>query len=178
MDRDGVIIKDWHHDTGNHLTKTSQIEFLQGASQAIQKLNKHFLVILVANQSTVARGLVSLEQAQKLNRFLQTELEKKGARLDAVFFCPHHPDFSGNCDCRKPKKGLFLQADKAFGIDFKKSFLVGDKTSDIAAGKKVGCVTILVQTGYGGKDALKKIKPDFVVADLSKAADSIINSLK
>ncbi len=178
LDRDGVIIEDFHHKTGKHLSNISEIRFLRGAAKAIQKLNAHFLVIVVANQSSVARGLVSMKQAREINAFIRKELQKKGCRIDAVYFCPHHPDFSGECDCRKPKTGLLLQAQKEFEIDFKNSFMVGDKTSDIAAGKKAGCKTILVKTGYGGKDSVTKEIPDIVAQDLGQATEWILRQSK
>lgn len=158
------------------------------AVQAIKRINESgYLTILVTNQPMIAKGFMTENDLNEMHKKLETELGKKGAKIDAIYYCPHHPEkgFSGErtelkikCKCRKPAIGLFLRAKKDFNIDFKKSYLIGDKTSDILAGKRTGCKTILVKTGYGGSDGLFPIKPDFTVNNLFKAIEIIIPTEK
>lgn len=169
LDRDGVIIKGKHH-----LVKTDDVEFIRGAASAIKKLNRKFLVVVVSNQSVVARGLATASDVEKINAFIKNRLAKKGARIDAFYFCPHHPGQGPKCDCRKPGIGMLLAAKKDFGMDFMESFFVGDKTADIQAGKNAGCRTVLVLTGYAGKDGEYKVEADFEAKNLPEAAAKIM----
>jgi len=109
-------------------------------------------------------------------------LAKKNIRIKETYFCPHHPEakikkYRKKCHCRKPGPGMLLKAKKEFNLDLNHSFLIGDKTSDILAGKNAGCMTILVQTGYAGKDGLFKVNPDYTAEDLLSAI-KLINSKK
>ena len=113
-----------------------------------------YLVIVVTNQPVIARGEVSLEELQEIHNKMETLLGKEGAYLDDILFCPHHPDkgFQGErseykieCDCRKPKPGLLLEAAKKFNIDMKQSWMIGDTESDLQAGLNAGCNVALIQ---------------------------------
>lgn len=178
LDRDGTVIK-----YSEYVTKEGQMVLEEGAADGIRLLNKAcYKVIIVTNQPVIARGLVTEEREKELNDFLVKELKKEGAHIDAVYFCPHHPEknhpdipkhamkYRIECECRKPKPGMLLSAAKDHNIDLVKSFMVGDETRDVAAGKNAGCKTILVKTGHGGADKKYDVKPDFVCGNLLDAA--------
>ncbi len=176
LDRDGVIIKD-----AGHLNKKSQVRLIRGVSKAIKLLNKHYLVIVISNQSVVARGMATISEVQEINQYILGLLSKKGAKIDAVYFCPHHPDFTGKCNCRKPETGLFKQAEKDFKISMDGSYMIGDKLIDIEAGKKAGCKTILVNNTLGNTENTENNinilqKPDFECANLLDAVKIILSN--
>lgn len=172
LDRDGTIIRQVELPH-----KPSQIVLLPGAARAIAGLKQggYFLAI-VSNQPVVARGILTPEGVIELNDILMERLAKKSARIDAFYFCPHHPKadikkYRKVCACRKPKPGMILKAAKEHKIDLKRSFLVGDTTQDVLTGRNAGVRTILVRTGHGGKDPWQyDAKPDFVARDLAAAA--------
>lgn len=149
LDRDGVINK-----YVGFLRNIDDFELLDGVSKAIRKINESgYLAIVVTNQPVIARGEVSFAELTEIHNKMETLLGEDGAYLDAIYFCPHHPDkgFDGeipelkfDCDCRKPKPGMLIKAAKEFNIDFTKSWMVGDSDSDIMAGKNAGCSTVLI----------------------------------
>jgi len=179
FDRDGVISKEV-----DQLSKIDDLKIYNFAAKAIKKINNSdYLAILVTNQPMIAKGFMTEKDLDEIHKKLETELGLKGAKIDAIYYCPHHPEkgFVGErpelkikCKCRKPEIGLLLKAKKDFNVNLKKSYLIGDKTSDILAGKRAGCKTILVKTGYGGKDGLFSVKPDFTINNLIKAIDIAI----
>jgi len=179
LDRDGTINKEV--DVLRHIR---QLSILPGAGRAIAKLNQlDFLVIVVSNQAVVARGWLTEKGVENINTVLHARLKKFGASIDAFYFCPHHPNadvktYRKLCKCRKPNTGMFKKAQKKFGIDMKKSFMVGDNTKDILAGRRAGLTTILVRTGYGGKDGTHVVTPDFIVKNLSEAVMIIARHAK
>lgn len=137
-----------------------QFELLEGAGEAIRKINlSGYLAIVVTNQPVIARGEVTVDGLQQIHNKMETMLGKEGAYLDGVYYCPHHPDkgFAGEveelkvvCECRKPKAGLLLQAAKDFNIDLSQSWMIGDSENDVLAGKNAGCKTALIsETDYG-----------------------------
>jgi len=139
LDRDGVITQEPPH----YAHRVDQLKFIPGAPEAIRSLNQNgYLVIVVTNQSGIGRGYYLEEDTIKFNQAMEQKLDKYGARIDAIYYCPHHPD--DHCECRKPKPGMLLDAGKRFNINFTQSFMVGDRMSDIEAGEHVGCETILV----------------------------------
>lgn len=139
LDRDGTMAKDVHY-----CSRPEDFELFPTTAKAIRLLNEHgFKVIVITNQSGIARGYFTAETLAEIHQKMQKELAKEGARVDAIYYCPHHPD--EGCDCRKPKPKLVLQAAKDFDIDLKRSFVVGDLQMDIDLGKAVGCTAILIR---------------------------------
>src|SRR5437762_12894008 len=125
LDRDGTIIED-----SGYVHEPGKVKLLPGAAQAIKQLNEHgFLTITVSNQSGIARGLYTVADYHAVQRRLGELLAGHQAHLDASYFCPHHPDVTGPCDCRKPGTKLFEEARAALGIDFTRSFFIGDRLS-------------------------------------------------
>ena len=168
LDRDGTI-----NVEKNYLHKYEEWEWIPGSVEAIARLNAAgFLVIVVTNQAGVARGFYSEADIGVLHRHVDRELERLGARIDAYYHCPHHPDFggAGPCECRKPKPGLVLQALRDWNIDPAASFMVGDKASDIRAARAAGVTPLLVQTGYGAAERHSVQAEAECVADLAAAS--------
>ncbi len=183
LDRDGTIITHRDNIRPRGLKNIRFLRFLPGTVDAIKTLNHlGFIVVVVTNQPIVARGLATEKEIDKIHAVLVKRLNKKGAKIDAIYFCPHHPEatlpkYRVKCRCRKPNIGMIMMAAKKFNINLKKSFMVGDMTFDIAAGNKAGVKTILVKTGYGGKDGKYEGKPDFVVKNLKEAAQIVYKNL-
>lgn len=175
LDRDGTIIR--HVEL---LHKPSEVKLLPQAARAIKVMNKlGFLVIVVTNQPVVARGMITPKEVDEIHALILRRLRRRNAQVDAVYFCPHHPEatlkkYRLRCRCRKPEIGMILSAVKKYNIDLKKSFMVGDSTRDIQAGNRAKLKTILVKTGLGGKDIWQfESKPDFVIRNLSAAVKII-----
>ena len=143
LDRDGTINK-----MVGFVTKPEQFELIEGAAEAIKAINKSgYLAIVVTNQPVIARGDCTFEELQTIHDKMETELGKVGAFVDAIYVCPHHtdkgfegerPEYKCNCDCRKPKPGLLLQAAKDFNIDLSESYMIGDSHRDVEAGEYAG----------------------------------------
>jgi histidinol-phosphate phosphatase family protein len=175
LDRDGVINEKAPKD--DYIKSWNEFEFLHGVKEAIKRLNKAgFLVIVITNQRGVAKGLMTEEDLKDIHTKLIKELKKSGARIDSIYYCPH--DEKDNCNCRKPKIGMFLKAKEDFNIDLNKSWLVGDSNSDIIAGQKAGCKTILINKKLYKNRILiyKYIKYNFIVSNLKEAINKIIRS--
>ncbi len=183
VDRDGTINKEVHY-----LANPNQLKIIPGVIDGIKKLNKYDIaVIVISNQPVIARGLATLEDVRLINDTLVNLLDKEGAYINAIYFCPHHPErnhpdipvhamkYRIECECRKPKLAMFKKAIKDFNINLKSSFVVGDRTEDIKAGEDLGIQTILVETGFGGKDNKYPILPNYKCGNLLNAADIIIN---
>lgn len=156
LDRDGTI-----NIHKGFITSADKIELIAGAAQAINKFHSlGYLAIIVTNQPVIARGECSKEELKNIHNRLEALLGKDGAYVDAIYCCPHHPDkgFPGeraelkfDCDCRKPKPGMILKAQKDFNIDLKKSYMVGDSERDILAAKNAGCTAVYIgEQEYGG----------------------------
>jgi D,D-heptose 1,7-bisphosphate phosphatase len=149
LDRDGTI-----NTLNNFVVKPEDFFLINGAAQAIKKINNMgYLAIVITNQPVIARGEVDPETLELIHMKMETELGKQGAYIDDLFFCPHHPDggFPGerpeykiDCDCRKPKPGMILQAAQKYNIDLSKSFMVGDDLRDINAGINAGCIPVFL----------------------------------
>lgn len=160
LDRDGTINK-----YVGFLRNIDQFELTDSSAEAIKTINKsEYLTIVVTNQPVIARGEVSFEQLDEIHKKMETLLGKEGAFIDGLYFCPHHPDsgFEGevkelkiDCDCRKPKPGMLLQAAKDFNIDLYQSFMIGDSDNDMAAGSAAGCKCIRIDRDG---DLLKAVK--------------------
>lgn len=172
LDRDGTII--YHVD---FLHKVSEVRLIPDAEKAIRTFNKlGYLAIIITNQPVIARGIIGPKEVDHIHAVLIDRLAKKGARIDAVYFCPHHPQANVKkyrmvCKCRKPSPGMILQATKEHGIDLKKSFFVGDSTKDVMAANRAKVKMILVKTGQAGKDPWQhEGKPDFTAKNLLGAS--------
>ena len=181
LDRDGVITQDPPH----YAHRLDQIALIESSESAIKMLNEaQFKVIVITNQSGVAKGLYTENDIEIFNNGMIEQLKQVNAHIDAIYYCPHHPEakvqeYRIDCDCRKPKPGMLIEGRKKYNIDFKSSFLVGDKWSDIEAGRSMGCKTILVKTGHGLLEYENKKYPvDFVAADLLDAVQNFILRMK
>ena len=164
IDRDGVLIRDAHY-----LSSVSQIRMYKGAPQALRILrDAGFKIVVVTNQSGVARGYFTEADVRKVHAELKRRLGKGGGRWDAVYFSPHGPDSKHSW--RKPGTGMLLAATRKLGLDLKGSYMIGDKTSDTECARRAGCASILVRTGKGGRDKLYKAKPGVVRRDVLAAA--------
>ena len=149
LDRDGVINK-----YVGFLTDINEFELNDGVSQAIKKINDNgYLAIVVTNQPVIARGEVTFEELEQIHYKMETLLGLDGAYVDAIYYCPHHPhkgyegevpELKIECECRKPKPGMLIQASKDFNIDLSKSFMIGDGENDMQAGINAGCATIFI----------------------------------
>lgn len=170
LDRDGTINKEV-----DVLRDVKQLRILSGAAKAIKLINNlGFLAIIITNQPVIARGWLTEKEVDAIHGILVRRLNKKGAKIDAVYYCPHHPNANLKkyrliCKCRKPCVGMIKEAVKQLKVNSKRSFLIGDSTGDILAGKRAGLKTILVKTGYGGKDGKYKTAPDFIAKNLTEA---------
>lgn len=172
LDRDGTINVDTHFPYA-----IKSLDFIPMAVEGLRALAALPLdVIVVANQAGIALGIFSRKQMSQFNTALRSRIKQAGGRIDAFYFCPHleikHlPPGAPPCACSKPSPGMLLEAAKDFKLDLSKSFLIGDKTSDIAAGESVGCVTILVKTGKAGKEeGALPVNPKFFAENLYDAA--------
>lgn len=180
LDRDGVL-----NVERSYISKPEELDLYDFAPAAIRKINQAgFLSVVVTNQSAVARNLCTEEEVFTIHRKMETVLGEHGAWLDAVYFCPHHPDkgfpeenpvYKVDCECRKPKTGMFLKAIDKFNIDPARSYMIGDSERDIQAGNNLGCITIGVRTGYGIRKT--GLLPDYMFADLAEAADFIVDDV-
>ncbi|MGI8967455.1 MAG: D-glycero-alpha-D-manno-heptose-1,7-bisphosphate 7-phosphatase [Limisphaerales bacterium] len=181
LDRDGVLIEEVHL-----LTRPEQIRVLPGVAEALQKLKTAgFYLIVVSNQTVISRGLATESEVKAINSHME-ELLENASLLDAIYICPHHPNatlasYRSNCHCRKPHPGLLLRAAEEHAINLTRSFMIGDRMTDIIAGARAGCRTILVHTGNHLAPPIETaepldetICPDHVCADLKAAAQWIL----
>ena len=174
LDRDGTI-----NVEKEYLYRIVDFEFLSGAADAVRLLNEAgFLVVVVTNQSGVARGYYTEEDVENLHRHIDRELEKTGARVDAWLYCPHHPDGRGSyglpCNCRKPLPGMLKEAAQRYDIDLEASIMIGDKLADVSAGQAAGCRTVLVRTGYGADQERHLSEATAVFDNLLEAVKSLV----
>ncbi len=180
LDRDGTV----NVEVG-YLSDLNQLRLIPDAGAAIKRLNEKGLkVVLVTNQSGVARGYFSESLVQEANVRLKQMLLKDGASIDGIYYCPHHPT-AGNsyytmaCDCRKPGTGMIDRAASDLSIDVKRSFVVGDKWSDVELGHRAGARSILVKSGFPQEDAgnvrpSHLNDPDFIANTLTEAVEWIL----
>ncbi|MEW6732100.1 MAG: HAD family hydrolase [Acidobacteriota bacterium] len=182
LDRDGTISEEVGYV--NHL---SRFHLFATTAKAIRRINEAGLkAILITNQAGVARGYFTEELILQVHTQLSTELATAGAYLDAIYYCPHHPSagappYRTDCDCRKPKPGLLERAAREHNIDLTRSFMIGDKYTDMQLARRVGAHAVLVLTGYGrGEYEYQRnswsILPDYIAEDLSMAVDWILQT--
>lgn len=172
LDRDGTINADTHFPY-----QAESLRFIPHAIDGLKLLAKLPIhIIVVSNQAGIALGIFTLEQMSQFNSEIRTKVGYAGGRIDAFYFCPHlepkHlPPGVSPCVCSKPSPGMLVEASKDFKLDLSRSFLIGDKTSDIAAGESVGCMTILVKTGKAGREEGKlPLEPKHFSKNLYEAA--------
>ncbi len=178
LDRDGTINK-----YVGFLRDINEFELLPGVPDAISEINKMgYLCIVVTNQPVIARGEVTVEELDMIHKKMETLLGVQGAYIDAVYYCPHHPDkgFAGEipalkivCECRKPKPGMLINAAKDFNIDLSKSWMIGDGENDIKAGLSAGCRTIRLNNDMLTAPGLIDELEEYVAKDLKSAVDYI-----
>ena len=182
LDRDGTMIEEV-----GYLDALSQVAFFPWTVDAIRRFNRAGLaVVVVTNQSGIARGKITDAFVAETHRHMDAELAAGGARVDAYYHCPHHPDgrvveFARGCDCRKPGRGMIDRAAADLGVDPTRSFVVGDKWLDVQLGRAVGARAILVRTGNGAAEERQPqegVTADVVVDNLAAAAEWIESMLK
>ena len=180
LDRDGTLIVD-----RDYLRDPEKIELLPGVLEGLLGLKASgFKLIVVTNQSGVARGYFTETEVRRVNLRLASILQEFGAEPDAIYYCPAHPEavrerYRNDLDCRKPAPGMLLRASAEQQLDLGRSFIIGDKLSDVEAGHRAGCISLLLLTGYGPTELEKLADPaasiDYVAKDFSAAVDWIIN---
>lgn len=180
LDRDGVLnaaIYNPHEGKLDSPYTLDELQLLPGAAKAVRMINDMgFLVVVASNQPGVAKGKCDHAFLEAVNAALKAELTREGARLDAIYYCLHHPDacvesLRIRCDCRKPKPGLLFRAARELEIDLQQSFMVGDSAVDILAGRAAGCRTILLD-GHSALPPLHStpVRPNWIVENLLEAA--------
>ncbi len=180
IDRDGVINKDpggWTEHS--YVTKWEDFHFLPGAKEAIKRLNDSgYDIIVISNQGGISKKLFSKPALDEITRKMLKDIEACGAKIKKVYYCLHQD--SDKCDCRKPKIGMFRQAEAGLGIKLSGAYFVGDGKTDIEAGSSAGLKTILVLSGKTELDKVEEweVRPDAIVKDLAEAADFIIKNEK
>ncbi len=183
LDRDGTISEEV-----GYLSNVDRFRILPGVTRAIARLNRAGVkVVVITNQSGVARGYFSEDLLEEVHQRLRVELARDGAHLDGIYYCPHHPDgtierYRRDCDCRKPGIGLLERAALEHNLDLPSSFVVGDKYLDVETGFRAGARSILVLTGYGNdlyssQSRTWTRQPDYVASDLSEAVDWILEQI-
>lgn len=184
IDRDGTISEEV-----GYVNHPSRYRVFPYSAEAVRILNEAgWLAILVTNQAGVARGYFTEDLIAAVHDVLKLELKAKGAHLDAIYYCAHHPSvgelpYRFDCDCRKPKPGLILHAAAEFDIDLQQSWMIGDRYSDIELARNAGTQSAFVLSGYGRGEweyqrAAWKYQPDLVAEDLLEAVRKIVNSEK
>jgi D-glycero-D-manno-heptose 1,7-bisphosphate phosphatase len=178
LDRDGTLIEEV-----GYLDRPERLELYPWTIAAIRAFNLAGLAtVLVSNQSGVARGFFAESVVDDIHRLMAERLEAGGARLDAYYYCPHHPDgrvaeYARACECRKPARGLVDRATNELGIDPARSYTVGDRWLDIGLARTIGARGVLVRTGYGRSEELRRpsdLEPDAIVDNLAGAASWIL----
>jgi D-glycero-D-manno-heptose 1,7-bisphosphate phosphatase len=177
LDRDGVIVEDV-----DAVLRADQLILTPGAAEAVKRASASGrAVVVVTNQPVVARGLVDEDGVRAVHDALDAMLRARGARVDAFYFCPHHPRatierYRVACDCRKPRPGLLTRAASELALDLGASVMVGDRLSDVTAGARAGCKTVLVTSGKHLEAPIESpdpsdATPDFVATDITAAMD-------
>lgn len=178
VDRDGTIIKDQ-----GYLQRVEQVEFYPGVALSIRKLNQsNFAVVIVTNQPVIAAGTLSIIEVKHINDYLVGKLKEQDAFINAISFCPHHPNANINkyrqmCFCRKPGILMFEWFLKKYEMEKNKCFIIGDQTRDISAANKLKIQSFLVETGRAGMDGSYPMRPSYYSKDLNYAIDTILTKL-
>ena len=174
LDRDGTVSEEV-----GYMYDVSLYRVFPWTGAAIRRINQSGMkVILATNQSGIERGYFQESMVHRVHDRLAEEVALSQARLDGVYFCPHHPETG--CECRKPRPGMLFRAQDELGLDLRRSYMVGDRYLDVRTGKAAGARTVLVLTGDGRKEyeefADADVQPDFVAEDLTEAVDIILKN--
>jgi len=182
IDRDGTL-----NEERNFIRSPEDLHLISGAAEAIRKLNRRsILTCVISNQSGVARGYLTEEDLARVHTKLVEELARQDARVDKIYYCPHHPTdgialYKINCNCRKPNPGMLKLGEQELNIDLSRAYIIGDKLVDIQAGKAVGATTILVLTGYGQSSLVmckkENISPDYTAPSIKEGVEYIIQRI-
>ena len=181
LDRDGTLIRE-----RGHIGTIQKVRFIRGAFTALKKLRQSgFKIVIVSNQSGIARGIISQSQVEKVNRHILNVLNLHDIKIDALYYCPHHPKYgNGNykkkCACRKPAAGMAKTAQKKLNLSLRKCYVIGDKLTDVELAQKINAKGILVLTGFGkeqlsGSDN-QSAQPHFVARDILGASKWIVSN--
>ncbi len=179
LDRDGTI-----NEEVSYIWRPDQLKLIPGAASAIRKLREAgYRIAVITNQPVIARGTCTTAELLRVHDYMEMELSREGAFIDGIYHCPHHPDqgFEGertelkfDCDCRKPSGGMVWQAERELNLDLSRSWLIGDRTSDVQTAHNCGVRSVLLRTGVGGRDERHSATPDYVFDDLAAAARFIV----
>jgi len=171
LDRDGVIIRE-----KGYISSLAQVEIFPYVADSLAKLKKAgYILLVITNQSAVARGILTEKELQRIHAYLRQQL-----LLDDIFYCPHYPmlpeqkPYGVKCSCRKPETGLITRAIIKYGIDANESYMVGDRASDILTGQNAGLKTVLLNSGYGLARMESLVCPDFIFSDLKAFSDFLL----
>jgi D-glycero-D-manno-heptose 1,7-bisphosphate phosphatase len=172
LDRDGTVSEEV-----GYIFDVSRYRIFPWTADAIRRLNDSGMkVALATNQSGIERGYFRQEMVHRAHDHLRAKLGQSGARLDAAYFCPHHPN--SGCSCRKPRPGMLLRGQAELDVDLKCSYMVGDRYGDVRAGNAAGATTVLVLTGNGREEheryKSEEVQPDLIAEDLAEAVDLIL----
>jgi D-glycero-D-manno-heptose 1,7-bisphosphate phosphatase len=183
IDRDGVIVED-----RNLLCSIKDIKIPLDVYKGFKLLKyTNLKKIVVSNQTVISRGIATEKAVEDINQYISSEIfSVTGSKIDKFYICPHHPEatliqYRHKCDCRKPKSGMLIQAALEFDIDLSRSWMIGDRISDIIAGNKAGCKTMLVTTGMHNEKPIiseamdLSIQPDYVCSNFLEAVKIILN---
>jgi len=180
MDRDGTVCEEV-----GYVNHVERIRLIPGSAEAVRRANRAgYQAVLVTNQAGVARGYMSEELVGETHDRLRDLLAEHDARLDGIYYCPHHPDvgpsrYRKSCDCRKPEPGMLLRARDEMGIDLGASYVIGDSIKDVQTAKRVGATGVLVLTGYGRgqlehQSTAWSVRPDHIAENLLEAVNWIL----
>ena len=179
LDRDGTLIQEL-----GHIGHIKQVKFIKGVFTALRQLRGHgFKLVIISNQSGVARGIITRPQVEKINRYVLKNLFQRDISIDGIYYCPHHPKQGHNiyrrkCSCRKPAVGMVRNAQRKLNLSTRKNYVVGDKLTDVELAKKIRAKGILVLTGFGNEQLSRSdngtTKPDYVARNILQAARWII----
>ncbi len=169
LDRDGTL-----NVEVNSLQRPEDLVLIDGAAEALAEARRRgWAAVVITNQAGVGRGYFSAETLERIHHRLTDELARRAVALDGIYACLHHPD--EGCRCRKPEPGMILAAAAELAIDPTRSWMIGDRASDLEAGRRAGCRTALVLTGYGASTAAEGHQADLVVPDLAAAVRCILS---
>lgn len=176
LDRDGVLNED---PIGNYIMKPADFKLLPGVLDGVGLLQKAgYRLIVISNQAGIGDGVFTKRELEQVNERMAALFAERGIRFDGIYYCLHGKE--AGCDCRKPRIGLFKKAAKDFEIDCEKSYFIGDKLSDVEAGKEFGVSVIMLRTGHGAMEEklITTLKPDFLVDKFSNAVEIILSRSK